>query len=115
MNPNAPKVNAKSGGSAAGGGVPRSGPKATPEHYDLFADFCVSRLPDSFRIRAIVLFCLLKVLPKQHPRRPLIRELLHLLRAHEMGRDAFVRSVNASSEPVPQETSESTNNHVPRL
>jgi len=89
MNPNPQNVNLeKSVVSPAPCGINLK-PNLPPEQYDLFANFCVGRLPDSFRSRKIVLLCLLKALPKQHPRRPLVSELLQLLRAHENARNEF--------------------------
>ena len=90
MNRNTSKVNPEKTDNIfrAGGGEGK--PKPSPEPYDWFADFCVGRLPDSFRNRKIVLLCLLKALPKNHPRRPHVSEMLQLLRAHENARDGFI-------------------------
>lgn len=57
--------------------------KPTAQHLDAFVSHTMATLPDSLRLRKVVLVTLISLLPKTYPGRNRILKLIEALRAHE--------------------------------
>lgn len=63
--------------------------KPTTEDFSVFADVCISQLPDSIAQRKTCLECLLASLPKRHPRIHEVATIYAHLAAHERAQQEF--------------------------